>query len=283
MDREPQQAITEETAPSLSVGVMLRQRREARHLTLEAASEATKITKCYLMALEEDRFHDLPAPAYLQGFIRTYAVYLELPAEELLSRVQLVQPLSLTEQQQNGTPLRVRSFRWELLLLPVLLLGALLVSTLFQHTPSTPRPRLLLKQPEPQPVLSSAQLAVVQPRISSAAPPSAESTALQPARQTEPVVEAAAPTIPKVTTTGLMLSMRVKRQSTVAVTIDDGVSQRYELEAGDRIEWKATRVITLDLSDISSVELDLNGKPVVLSGQAGRSAYITLDVRGVVP
>ena len=80
-----------------------------------------------------------------------------------------------------------------------------------------------------------------------------------------------------------MLSMRVKRHSTVTVTIDEGASQEYVLEAGDRIEWKATSLITLDLSDIGSVELELNGKPIVLSGQTRRSAYLMLDAQGVVP
>lgn len=280
MDQEPLQATTEEMAASLSVGAWLRQRREARHLTLEAASEATKITKTYLTALEEDRFQDLPAPAYLQGFIRTYAAYLELPVEELLSRVELVQPPSQTERLHNGTPQRVRSFRWELLLLPLVLLGALLVSTLFQHTASTPRPRLLLKPPEPQPVSSSARLAAVQPRTSSAALAPAVPKD-QPAGTPEPSAEQVRAA--SRAAAGLMLSMRVKRHSTVTVTIDEGTSQGYELEAGDRIEWKATSLITLDLSDIGSVELELNGKPIVLSGQTRRSAYLMLDAQGVVP
>lgn len=279
MDREDQLDITEEMAVPPSVGTRLRQCREARHLTLEEAAEATKISKAYLAALEEDRFQDLPAPAYLQAFIRTYAVYLGLPAEELLSRLNAAQQPGFSEQQQNGMPQRTRLFRWELLLLPVLLLGALLVSTLFQHTSSTPRPRLLLKPAEPQPALSSAKSVALQPRISSTALSPAV-TAVQPSLKPESSVEQV-PTVPRAAA-GLLLSMRVKRHSTVTVTIDEGASQGYELEAGDRIEWKAARVIALDLSDVGSVELDLDGKPVALSGQAGRSAYITLDANGIV-
>lgn len=281
MDREDQQAITEETVVPLSVGTRLRQCREARGLTLEAASEATKITKGYLAALEEDRFQDLPAPAYLQGFIRNYAVYLGMSAEDLLSQLDAVQPISLAEQQQNGKQQRIQTFRWELLLLPLVLFGALLVSTLFQHTTSTPRPRLLLKPAEPQPALSSAKTAAVQPRISSVSSPPAVVT-VRPGQASDATAESA-PETPKTATAGLMLGMRVKRHSSVTVTIDEGASQGYELEAGDRIEWKAIKVIALDLSDVSSVELDLNGQPVKLPRQTGRAAYITLDAHGVVP
>lgn len=280
MDREQQQAATEETVVPQSVGARLRQRREERLLTLEAASEATKIGRVYLAALEEDRFHDLPAPAYLQGFIRTYAIYLGLSAEEMLRQLGTGQTLSQTEHQQNGTPQRTRLFRWELLLLPVVLLGALLVSTLFQHETATPRPQLLHKPAEPQPMLSSTTVSVVQPRISSPVLTPAV-TPVQTAQLPEPVVEHAPAT--SRAAAGLVLSMRVKRHSTVTVTIDDGPSQGYELEAGDRIEWKAIRLISLDLSDVGSVELDLNGKPIKLPEQPGKSAYIRLDLNGVVP
>lgn len=275
MDRVQQETTTEEPLPQ-SVGARLRQCREHRQLTLEAASEATKITKAYLAALEEERFQDLPAPVYLQGFMRTYASYLGLPAEELLRQV-VGSTVGTEDDVQICKPQRIRQFRWELLLLPVVLLGALLVSTMFQHTMPTPRPRLMLNPVTPQPVVSSATVAAVQPRLSTVQGQSAATEKQGTAFEHGP--EQIVP--PARATAGVMLSMRVKRNSTVTVTIDEGVAQGYELTGGDRVEWKAVRTISLDLSDAGSVELELNGKPVKLQEHAGRSAYLVLDAHGI--
>ena len=55
MPREPSKRTT-----AVSVGERLRHCREAGGHTLEEVAEATKISKTYLRALEEDRFQDLP-------------------------------------------------------------------------------------------------------------------------------------------------------------------------------------------------------------------------------
>jgi cytoskeleton protein RodZ len=63
------------------IGELLRQAREARGLTVDAASEATKIRARYLRALEAEDWDAMPAPAYARGFLRTYAAYLGLDAD----------------------------------------------------------------------------------------------------------------------------------------------------------------------------------------------------------
>lgn len=67
-----------------TVGSRLRQRREARGLSLDAVTRATRLTRTVLLALEEDRFHDLAAPVYVRGFLRLYARHLELDADGAL-------------------------------------------------------------------------------------------------------------------------------------------------------------------------------------------------------
>ncbi len=67
-----------------SVGEKLRQRRDARGLSHEAVSRATRLTRAVLLALEEDRFGDIAAPVYVRGFLRIYAQHLEMDADPLL-------------------------------------------------------------------------------------------------------------------------------------------------------------------------------------------------------
>ena len=49
-----------------------------RGLSLQQSEDDTKIRVKYLQAMENEEFDVLPAPAYVKGFLRTYATYLGL-------------------------------------------------------------------------------------------------------------------------------------------------------------------------------------------------------------
>jgi cytoskeletal protein RodZ len=66
-------------------GEKLRQQREKRGLTIEAISNATKISPRMLLALEEERFDQLPGGVFNKGFVRAYARQLGLSEEETLN------------------------------------------------------------------------------------------------------------------------------------------------------------------------------------------------------
>lgn len=57
-------------------GDILRYAREQRRETLESIAETLRIRPSFLAALEACRYEDLPADAYVVGFLRSYAVYL---------------------------------------------------------------------------------------------------------------------------------------------------------------------------------------------------------------
>ena len=272
---EQDQLATCEESEQHTVGSILCRCRQFSNISLEEAAEATKIGKTYLRALEEDRFEDLPSPAYLKGFLRTYASYLGLQSEEL---IQLAghqeatlsnEPVKTEQARQIAVGFNVN---WQRLLLPAALLVALIVSSLFM-VPSSPK-RALPPPPQPQPVPTVAVQSVLS---------SVQGTpAVNPEPQ-EPVVEK--PTevtpLPKKPLDGFMVRMKVNRNSSLSVTIDDAASQGYDLTSGDLIEWKATRTIALDLTDAASVEIELNGSPLKLQTSPGKPAYIVLDAHGI--
>lgn len=66
------------------IGNSLREARIRKGLNLKDAEDATKIRSKYLQALEDDDFEVIPGPAYVKGFLRTYADFLGLDAELLL-------------------------------------------------------------------------------------------------------------------------------------------------------------------------------------------------------
>lgn len=59
--------------------------RITRKLSVEDVSHALKIRTAYIEAMEGNRFEDLPAPVYISGFLRTYANYLGLDGEQLVT------------------------------------------------------------------------------------------------------------------------------------------------------------------------------------------------------
>jgi hypothetical protein len=66
------------------IGSSLRQARQHRGLEVADVERSTRIRAKYLGALEEERFDVLPGPAYVRGFLRTYAEELGLDANLLV-------------------------------------------------------------------------------------------------------------------------------------------------------------------------------------------------------
>ena len=65
------------------LGVVLRAEREKRGLDIEDAASKLKISARLLRALEDGDEQSLPPLAYTKGFIRSYAAYVGLSAEEV--------------------------------------------------------------------------------------------------------------------------------------------------------------------------------------------------------
>ncbi len=67
-----------------TIGEQLRKARLERKLSLDEVARATHIRAHYLAALEKNDFASLPSPAQARGFLRAYAGFLKLDAEEML-------------------------------------------------------------------------------------------------------------------------------------------------------------------------------------------------------
>lgn len=68
-----------------SFGSWLRKHREGRDITLQQIAEHTKINESILRAIEDDRASALPAPVFVRGFLRQYAHFVGLDAEQVVS------------------------------------------------------------------------------------------------------------------------------------------------------------------------------------------------------
>jgi cytoskeleton protein RodZ len=109
---------------SRSIGEILRDRREELDLDLETIGATLRIKPSYLVALEQDRSHELPGAAYAMGFIKAYSRHLGLDEEAVLDRFK-GESAGFTARQDLSlpVPLGERSLPGAAMLLIALILG----------------------------------------------------------------------------------------------------------------------------------------------------------------
>jgi curved DNA-binding protein CbpA len=66
-------------------GHFMRKVREARRISIEEMSNITKVSKTYIVAIEEENFPKLPAPVFMRGFVTQMAKVLKLPHDQVAS------------------------------------------------------------------------------------------------------------------------------------------------------------------------------------------------------
>ena len=88
------------------LGALLRAERERRGLSIEDVSAHLKISVRKLRALEEGDASSMPHPAYLKGFVRSYATYLGMAASEVVEAMQVVSSHMPEKTEENVRPVR---------------------------------------------------------------------------------------------------------------------------------------------------------------------------------
>lgn len=91
----------------IGLGPILTEARETRGVTLDEAERETRISRRYLLALEEEEFDIFPAQVQARGFLRMYAQYLGLDTSEMLALF----PQDSVMEESDGLIHRDRLFR----------------------------------------------------------------------------------------------------------------------------------------------------------------------------
>lgn len=90
-DTPPQESIQDESSnlgeeqsvPELP-GRRLREQRESNHLSREEVAHHLRLDVQLIKALEENDYSHLPSPAYICGYLRSYARLLKLPEDQIV-------------------------------------------------------------------------------------------------------------------------------------------------------------------------------------------------------
>jgi cytoskeleton protein RodZ len=283
-------------SPLDTVGQDLRAARIRRGDDLAAVSRALKIRKDHLDALENDRLDDLPGKTYAIGFVRTYARYLGLDANETTERFKA--EIS-GRHDENALPASGNLHEEEARRLPYggrVLAGVVILALLYgvwhiffatrDVTPPTPSPPTLARitdtpaaapaaTPPSTPMTpdlgtgqapsltpSSNPVAVAAPEASSATPPS---TAMQAA------VPAVAGETPQVfgeqNRAGARVVLRARAATRMTVSGPDGrIYVNRDIAAGEIYYVPNVPGLRLALSNAGAVQVDLDGATLGRTG-----------------
>ena len=281
---------TSTETPGNSPGSVLKRCREYHEISLEEASQSTKIGISYLKALEDDQISGFANLTYLKGFLRIYATYLGLNPDDMarmydkLFGTKDVKSNSANSAKKSNRPSRSLIPLRKLLLPAILLLLIVITAALFKRQPSNSisisRPVAAPSAPSPesavQPVRSSVITKPVAPEIEEAKDENKVSAASS-------FEKTPAPKKPVDSGKGFILKIKVTQNGTLNAVVDGAAAQQYDLTVGDVIEWKAEKSVALDLSNGGGVDVELNGKPYRQLGPSGKPTYVVLDAEGIKP
>ena len=252
-------------------GEELRREREIRGISLKEISDATKISKRFLEAIERNDHKTLPAPVFTRGFVREYARYLGLNAEEMVTRYNyaasgddrieqsahlqsLVQPQPPPREPKGIPPLYARIDRNIYLLIAIVV--ALSLVTWWA---------LRFKREARAEAVDAVSHSAPVPPVGAPAPHAAP---------VKPPVAAVAPPRPAPTDDLLHLTMDLTDDSWVTLKADGKTVVNDELKSGDHRTFEAhDQFFFSTVGNPEGLTMTMNGVHIPQLGKHGRTVH----------
>lgn len=277
------------------LGRLLREARTARELSLADVESVTRIRQKYLEALENGDFTNLPRGAVARGFLRTYAGFLGLDADEMLLRygkesgdagddISIAEPgkprlvdyrpleVSLSEPTSSGS-----WWPWMVAALVVIAAG-IVIWWLVSRTEIT---RFIAAfGPAPVAEASATPTETATQWVVTATPQPSREVVL-PTR-TSDLLPLPTPTVPATLTptprptetpeivTQIDMELRITQRAWVRVTVDGTVVEENTLEPGTVKTYAAEQAISIRTGNGGGVNLILNGEELGPMGDVGK-------------
>jgi len=94
--------VEEITSLELGYGNILRNAREKKGLSLIDVCTELRLTEGVVYAIENQNFEQLPEPAYVCGYIRNYARFMQIEAEPLIANFKQSMPFQSKLRSTNS-------------------------------------------------------------------------------------------------------------------------------------------------------------------------------------
>ncbi|MFB3153422.1 MAG: helix-turn-helix domain-containing protein [Candidatus Acidiferrales bacterium] len=245
-----------------SFGENLRRERELRGITLVELSNATRINRKHLVALEGDQFHQLPGGVFNRGFVRAIASYMKLDEHHWIGEYaraagEEAEVLARYSPPRPPAPSSISRRVWSLVVLVALFgAAAYLVHQVRMQRAAEAAARTTTGQPP-----------TISPPPASAAP--ATTTRTAPREQSPAATE-------------LRLQIDTLKDAQVTVTVDGQPAFQGRMGPGETRTFRAGREIKLSTNNAAAVVLTLNGKTLAPLGNPGETKQVTLTAKDLL-
>jgi cytoskeleton protein RodZ len=266
--------VTEPSIPSgdAAIGIRLRTAREQAGISHEELAASTRISKTYLQRMEEGAFELLPGPAYVCGFMRSYASKVGLDGDLLVQEYQRSRQAPTLSPQAGKRRFRLGGSspegrrRWAVT--GILLVVVLAAASVMDTSDDAVKSPATLPLPS-KPAVSPA----VQERMSSLSPLPPQAPLTDSGQL--PVIDQTLPP------DGIFLRVKAGQECWLNIDIDGEMGRQYTLRPGDVIEWKGRSRFSLDIGNAGGIEAEFNGASLGQLGKAGESVHLELTADGV--
>jgi cytoskeleton protein RodZ len=233
------------------LGQLLRQAREKKGLSVRQVEEDTRIREAQVLALEDEDFGKLPSGIFRKGLLRSYASYLGLDINEVMSLYEgqdsEVGPMpKIAEGFEPPKGMAITSWLFIDVFLGVLIVAsAVVVGSLIYNRwqPSVP-----VSSTTP-----TRQVSLVSPVLeltpTETPPPTATATLVPSGR--------------------LQADVQITSRTWLEVTVDGEPAFRGLIEAGTNWSWFAEDAIAMHVGNAAGVVVTLNGQELGPLGEPG--------------
>jgi cytoskeletal protein RodZ len=243
-----------------ALGERFRAAREARGLTLSDVAEQIRIRSVYLAAIEEENWPAIGAPVYVRGFLRTYARFLGLDAEEAVGAFNEqaagataeAPPEAEAVAARPSEPRRLLPFIWVASVVAVLLIAYVAFNAF------SPR----------EPALQSAPTVALPSASASAGALPPDETAATASPQTSASPDALVSPSATIASQANSLSVQLSAPSWLRVVIDGKIVSEGTFPAGTSKTFRGKRAVLL-IGNAGGVRVFVDGKPIAPLGKSG--------------
>jgi len=284
-----------DTPEEMNLGSLLRKSREERHIDLDAAVKATRIRRHNLEALENEEWDKLPSQVFVRGFLRSYAEFLGLDKELVLSLYQKRCPFK-QYQPRVLQGISAESGRWRLIIIVSFLAIALVAGIMYlraQKVSVTGKAFQYLDTQSMTEKKAGDTVTTEDIQIQDNAGAQGLSTKKETASedktgiptelessedttaQEEPLipeeVKDEQPLSPK-----FVLTATVNSRTWIAISIDNESSKEYLFRPGETMRWTAEDSFDILIGNAGGIEFSLNGNPIGHLGAEGKVVRLKL-------
>ncbi len=240
-----------------ALGDRFRAAREARGLSLSEVSEQIRIRSVYLAAVEEENWTAIGAAVYVRGFLRTYARFLALDPEEVVTAFNgAVQPSEEAEPTHSISRVERSSKRGSLMVWVAASVAVLLVAFVFYNA--------LTMRREAAPIGVGAASPLPSIVASASGAPGGTSPAVLGTAPSGSQARASSPLLGGANSLAVVLSA----PSWLRVTVDGNVSMEGTFPAGTTKTFHGKSAL-VRIGNAGGVEIYVNGKDVGKLGKIG--------------